>query len=116
MEIKRMDSNKRMSDIVEYNNTLYFSGIVSQKETFAEQVKDVLNQFEQCLKQAGSDKTRILTALIILKDMENFSELNEIWEEWFDGYGVPTRATFKGELARPNMLVEIIFTAATGEK
>ena len=114
MEIKRMDSNERMSDIVEYNGVLYFSGIVSQKETFGEQLKDILNQFEQYLKQAKSDKNRILTALIILKDMENFSELNEIWEAWFKGYGVPTRATFKGDLARPNMLVEIIFTAAVG--
>ena len=115
MEIKRSLSNQRMSGIVEYNNVLYFAGLVSPKEGFSEQLKDILDNFTERLTQAGSDKSRILSALIILKDMDNFGELNEIWEAWIDGYGPPTRATFKGDLARPEILVEIIFTAAIGE-
>lgn len=115
MEIKRSLSNKRMSGVVEYNNVLYFAGLVSAKEGFEEQLKDILNSFTERLEGAGSDKSRILSALIILKDMDNFGQLNEIWEAWIDSYGPPTRATFKGDLARPEILVEIIFTAAVGE-
>lgn len=115
MEIKRMLSNQRMSGIVEYNGVLSFAGLVSSKESFEEQLQDILSNFTDRLNQAGSDKSRILSALIILKDMENFAKLNEIWEAWLDGYGTPTRATFKGDLARPEILVEIIFTAAVGE-
>jgi len=113
MEIKRMFENKRMSGVVEYNGILNFSGLVSDKESFEEQLKDVLGKFEERLTQAGSDKTRLLSALIILKDMSYFGELNEIWEAWLEGYGTPARATFQGEMARPDVLVEIIFTAAS---
>ena len=115
MEIKRMLSNQRMSGMVEYNGVIYFAGLVSQKETFTEQLKDVLNNFTDRLEQAGSDKSRLLSALVILKDMADFAEFNEIWEAWIDGYGPPGRATFKGDLARPEVLVEIIFTAASGK-
>ena len=115
MEIKRMLSNQRMSGIVEYNGVLNFAGLVSSKEGFEEQLKDILDNFTDRLTQAGSDKSRILSALIILKDMDNFGQLNEIWEAWLDGYGTPSRATFKGDLARPEILVEIIFTAAVGD-
>ena len=115
MEIKRMLSNQRMSGVVEYNGVLNFAGLVSEKESFEDQLKDILAKFEERLEVAGSDKSRVLSALIILKDMQYFGELNEIWEAWLSGYGTPTRATFKGELARPDILVEIIFTAAVGK-
>ena len=115
MEIKRMFENKRMSGVVEYNGVLNFAGLVSGKETFEEQLKDVLAKFEERLTEAGSDKSRLLSALIILKDMSYFGTLNEIWEDWLTGCGTPSRATFKGDLARPEILVEIIFTAAVGK-
>ena len=115
MEIKRMLSNQRMSGMVEYNGVIYFAGLVSQKEAFAEQLQDILDNFTNRLEQAGSDKSRLLSALIILKDMADFEELNKTWEAWLDGYGTPARATFKGDLARPEVLVEIIFTAAAGK-
>jgi len=115
MEIKRTLSNQRMSGVVEYNGTLHFAGLVSDKESFEEQLKDVLAKFEERAAMVGSDKTRLLSALIILKDMSYFAKLNEIWEKWLEGQGTPARATFQGELARPDVLVEIIFTAATGE-
>ena len=114
MEIKRTLTNKRMSGVVEYNGALNFAGLTSPKETFEGQLKDILAIFEERLTGAGSDKSRILSALIILKDMNDFGHLNEIWEAWLEGYGTPARATFKGDLARPEVLVEIIFTAAVG--
>ena len=115
MEIKRMHTNQRMSGVVEYNGVLYFAGLVSYKEGFAEQFAEIVANFEERLVQAGSDKSRLLTAHIVLIYTANFVEFNEAWEAWLDGYGTPTRATVIGALVRPVHLIEIIFTAATGE-
>ncbi|MCL2674386.1 MAG: RidA family protein [Defluviitaleaceae bacterium] len=115
MEIKRMHTNNRMSGIVEYNDVLYFAGLVSYKETFAEQFEEIVANFEERLTQAGSDKTRLLTAHIVLTDTAYFDEFNTLWEAWLEGCGTPTRATVIGALVRPVHKIEIIFTAAAGK-
>ena len=114
MEIKRTSGDQRFSSVVEHNGTLYFAGLTSSKKTFEEQLLDILTEFETRAKNAGSDRSRILSALVILKDMKDFAELNKVWIDWFGGKDLPTRATFQAEMAREDILVEIVFTAATG--
>lgn len=45
-----------------------------------------------------------------------FDGLNEVWDNWFIEGTAPSRACVKAELVNPNLLVEMTFTAATGEK
>ncbi len=50
---------------------------------------------------------------IWLKDIErDFDGMNVAWEDWISEHAVPTRATCEAKLARPELLVEIIVTAA----
>ena len=46
----------------------------------------------------------------------NFDALNEIWDECFPEGCAPSRACVKAELVDPNLLVEMTFTVAAGEK
>ena len=65
------------------------------------------------LASVGSSKEKILSAQIWLKDIDrDFAGLNAAWETWVPADAVPTRATCEAKLAAPELLVEIIVTAA----
>lgn len=115
--IQRKHSGPLMSKIVINNGTVYLSGVVPTPEAkgkdIATQCQNVLDQIDALLNEAGTDKSRLLTAQIWLTDIENdFSTMNGIWEAWLDPNGTPTRATVEAKLARPTINIEIQVTAA----
>lgn len=112
MTIRRIDVGPRMSDIVIHNNTVYLAGQVGEGATVAAQTKDVLAQIDALLAKAGTDKTKILQAIIWLDDMKNFAEMNKEWDAWVPQGHTPARATGEAKLAAPQFNVEIIITAA----
>lgn len=112
MTIRRIDVGPRMSDIVIHNNTVYLAGQVGEGATVAAQTKDVLAQIDALLAKAGTDKTKILQAIIWLDDMNNFAEMNKEWDAWVPQGHTPARATGEAKLAAPQFNVEIIITAA----
>jgi len=112
MSIRRIDVGPRMSDIVIHNNTVYLAGQVGEGETVTEQTKDVLAQIDEALAKAGSNKSKILQAIIWLSDMSTFAEMNAVWDGWVDQTNSPARATGEAKLAAPKYKVEIIITAA----
>lgn len=114
-DIQRFDSNARMSRVVIHNGVVYVAGVVAGdlSPDVAIQTRDVLNSIDGYLAQAGTDKSRLLTAQIWLADINrDFAALNEVWEAWADPANMPTRATCEARLGTPEMLVEIIVTAA----
>ena len=73
----------------------------------------MLQRIDDHLAKAGTDKSRLLTAQIWLEDIErDFAGMNKVWEAWVDKDNIPTRATCEAKLAFPEILVEIIVTAA----
>ena len=85
MTIKRMGAGNRMSKAVIHGGKVYLAGMVAEKtvgKSVKEQTKDILGQIDDLLKQAGSDKTKILKANIWLTDMKTFAEMNEAWDAW----------------------------------
>ena len=44
--------------------------------------------------------------------MANFAAMNKVWNAWVDPENPPARACVKADLARPEILVEIMVTAA----
>lgn len=114
-DIQRLEANKRMSRVVIHNGVVYLSGFTPNDVSgdIAAQTRDVLQRIDEHLALAGTDKSRLLTAQIWLKDIErDFSGMNPVWEEWVADGGIPTRATCEAKLAAPDILVEIIVTAA----
>ena len=113
MTIRRIDVGPRMSDIVIHNNTIYLAGQVGAPgASVTEQTKAVLASIDELLAKAGSDKTKILQAIIWLADMNTFGEMNAVWDAWVPQGHTPARATGEAKLATPDYKVEIIITAA----
>ncbi|MER8981695.1 RidA family protein [Mesorhizobium sp. M0239] len=113
MSIRRIDVGPRMSQIVIHGDTVYLAGQVGQPTgNVASQTKDILAAIDELLAKAGSDKTKILQAIIWLADMSTFAEMNAEWDKWVPQGNTPARATGEAKLATPDYLVEIIITAA----
>lgn len=112
MSIKRIEPGSRMSGAVVHGNTVYLAGQVGQGATVTEQSHSALAEAERLLKLAGSDKSKILQAIIYLSDMSTFAEMNAVWEGWIDPANPPARATSEAALATPDFKVEFIITAA----
>jgi enamine deaminase RidA (YjgF/YER057c/UK114 family) len=116
MTIQRFDTGPRMSKVVVYDNTVYLAGIVADTpkgKSMAEQTKSILSQIDGFLAQAGTDKTKLLSANIWVTDMAKFNEMNAVWDAWVSPGNTPARATVEAKLASPDYLVEIMAVAAT---
>jgi len=114
MTIQRMNVGKRLSEIVVHGNTVYLAGEVPDDGTLdiTGQTEQVLAKIEKLLKQAGSDKTKLLSAQIFLPDMKDFAAMNAVWEKWVVPGQTPARATIEAKLANPAYKVEIMCVAA----
>mmetsp|Transcript_8493 Transcript_8493/g.10738 ORF Transcript_8493/g.10738 Transcript_8493/m.10738 type:complete len:142 (-) Transcript_8493:11-436(-) len=106
--------NPNMSQAVIHNDIVYISGQVDATATDVEgQTKNVLNKVDSLLLEAGTDKSRLLTASIWVKDIQrDFSQMNSTWSQWLDPNNKPVRATVEANMASPEILVEIQVSAA----
>ena len=115
MSIKRLHAGPRMSQAVIHGSTIYLAGQVADQakgRSVAEQTKEILAAIERLLAEAGSDKTRLLSATIYLADMATFAEMNAVWDAWVPNGHTPARATVEAKLAQPAYRVEIACIAA----
>lgn len=112
-EITRIGTGKRMSEAVCYKGIVWVAGQVGNPgDTVTDQTRTCLAEVDRILAEAGTDKTRILSAQIWLADMAAFAEMNAVWDQWVPQGHTPARATGEAKLAAPAYLVEIIVTAA----
>ena len=77
-----------------------------------EQTGEILGIIDALLKEAGSDKGKLLSATIWLTDMGTFGEMNAVWEGWVVPGQTPARATVEAKLAAADYKVEIAVIAA----
>jgi enamine deaminase RidA (YjgF/YER057c/UK114 family) len=115
MAIERKEVGARMSQVVVHGSTVYLAGVVARNaggKSMTEQTKDVLATIDGYLKQAGSDKSKLLSATIYITDMKQFAEMNAVWDGWVSSGNTPARATVQARLAAPRYNVEIMVTAA----
>ncbi|WP_300580642.1 RidA family protein [Marivita sp.] len=110
--IERQEIGTRMSKIVKHNGTVYLCGQVGSGDTVTEQTQDCLARVDALLKQAGSSREQILQAIIWVADMADFAEMNAVWDAWVPEGHAPARACGEAKLARPQLKVEVIVTAA----
>ena len=110
--IERIDTGRRMSKIVKHNGVAYLCGQVGSGVTVTEQTRDCLSRVEALLEKAGSSPDKILQAVIWLADMGDSADMNAVWDAWVPEGHAPARACGEAKLARPELKVEIIVTAA----
>ena len=115
MKIERHEAGSRMSKAVVHGDTVYLAGIVADApkgKSMTEQTKSILSQIDGFLAQAGTDKSRLLSANIWITDMSTFQEMNAVWDAWVAPGHTPARATVEAKLAAPGYHVEIMVVAA----
>jgi enamine deaminase RidA (YjgF/YER057c/UK114 family) len=125
MTIQRIGSTEGLKDVFGVkvvpviSLVVVHNGIVSTCGVTAEptgdvkvQTKKVLASIDALLEKAGTDKSKLLTAQVWLADMQDFEEHNSVWNEWVDRQNPPVRACVQTPLWGPNILVEIMVTAA----
>jgi len=105
-----------MSQTVIHGNTVYLAGQVALSapgESVAAQTKAILDQIDSLLAEAGTDKSKVLSATIWLCSMDDFAEMNGVWDAWAKGGNAPCRACVESpRLAAPQFTVEIGIIAA----
>lgn len=105
-----------ISQVVTHGDVVYLCGVVSDwvnpTGDIQSQTRKVLQRIDQLLADAGTDKSKLLTAQVWLADMSMFAEHNQAWNEWVDTRNPPARVCVQAQLTHPGLLVEIMVTAA----
>ncbi|MGO4125495.1 RidA family protein [Inquilinus sp. YAF38] len=114
MTIKRIGVGPRMSAAVIHGDRVFLAGQVAETPTpdVTDQTRQILATIDGLLAEAGTDKTRLLTANIWLADIADFAAMNAAWDKWVSPGNTPARATVESKLAGPEYRVEIQVTAA----
>lgn len=112
--IRRLHPGARMSQAVIHGNTVYLAGQVADDagQDVAGQTRQILATIDALLAEAGTDKTRILSANVYLADIGTFAQMNTAWDAWVAKDHPPARATVEARLAAPVYRVEIQVVAA----
>ena len=117
-DIRRIDITQgpgpRMSRAVVRGDTVYLCGLTAAdtSQDVKGQTRQILERIDHYLREAGTSKSNLLTANLWIKDMALFADMNSVWNEWVDPQNPPARACVRADLARPEVLVEIMVTAA----
>ena len=112
MTVTRIQTGPRMSQAVIHGGVVYTAGQVAVGDSVSEQTADILAQIDALLAEAGTDKSKLLTANIWLSDIKYFKDMNLVWDAWVSPGNTPARACVEAKLARDDLLVEIMVTAA----
>lgn len=113
-DIKYIEPLNRYSQAVIYSGVAYLAGQVAADPgtDFRDQTGQVLTQIDTLLEKCGSDKTRLLTVAIFLKDLRDLPTFNTLWDAWIVPNRLPTRLPIEANLASQEYLVEIQVNAA----
>lgn len=114
-----LDGPSRYSQVVVYGSVAHLAGQTASDtssrsgKSYGGQTQQVLKQIDQLLRAVGSNKSRILRALVHLKDVEaGAADFNKAWDAWVDSQNLPARTTVQAPMIRPEFLVEITVDAA----
>lgn len=113
-DIQKFNTNEVMSAVTVFNQVVYLSGQVPKNtdNDVAGQTREILATIDELLALANTDKSRLLSAQLYIKNLSDFSTVNAIWIDWMNGCAAPSRATIQADLVNPNWLIEIAVTAA----
>ncbi len=111
-DIERIGIGPHLSHAVIHNGVVHLSGVVSPGKSVAEQTKNVLQGIDKLLKLSDSDKSKILSATVLLTDIRNFDEMNSVWDKWVSPGNAPARACVEVKLSMLDFSVAIAVIAA----
>ena len=112
--IVRHDPGPILSRAVEYNGMVFLAGLTADDYSLdiKGQTEQVLKKIDKYLAAAGTNKSRLISAVIYINKMANKEDMNKVWQVWMDKANPPARACVEAQLGSPNTLLEIMVTAA----
>lgn len=112
MDIQRFPGNALgRSRTVAFNELVFTVATAPGSMSLQDQTRQMLARIEQNLRDADSDKTRLLSATVYMADITRKAEMDEVWNEWIGPEHWPQRACVQVGLS-PGVLVEITVIAA----
>ena len=107
------------SQAIKIDNLIYTSGQVAIDPAtgqlsgdIKEQTGQVIRNLENILKEAGSDLSKVIKTTVFLKNMNDFTEMNEVYSSYFSE-NKPARSTIEVSKLPKDALVEIEAIAET---
>ena len=97
-----------------FRSVVYLAGLTADKRSagMKEQTTEILGKIDVLLKKSGTDKSKLLSAMIWITDMRLKPAMDEAWLAWADAKNLPARACVETRLGTPDTLVEIMVVAA----
>ena len=112
--MQRLHQNARRSRAIIVNQMVYMSGQYADNTDvdIKGQTEQILHKIDVLLKEAGTDRSKLVQATIWLKTMDDYDGFNAVWDQWVVPGHTPARATVEATLSEPAMKVEIMVVAA----
>ncbi|MDH3727704.1 MAG: RidA family protein [Myxococcales bacterium] len=79
------------------------------------ETRQVLKNLDAVLTQAGATRGDVVKATVYLADMNEFSKMNQVYAEYFEGCAPPARACVQAAALPRGVRVEIDFIARVGD-
>ena len=130
MPNRRIETNRAPAAIgpdcqaVAVGGWLYCSGQIPLDPETGEMVGDgdieaetrqVFRNLDAVLREARTSRGEVVKATVYLTDMNEFSKMNQVYAEFFEGHVPPARATVQVAALPKSAKVEIDFVAKLGD-
>ena len=114
MTIKRHNPGPVLCRAVEHGGLVYVAGTTADNKSAPckAQTEEILKKIDAFLAEAGTSKSKILSANVWIADMKEKGEMDAAWQAWVDPQNKPARACVEARLGTPEIRVEIMVTAA----
>ncbi len=106
------------SQAVSFSNMIFISGQIPADPKTREIVSEIGEATHQVMKnlsaildEAGSSFSKVLKTTIFLKDMNDFTTVNEIYASYFEGGNYPARETVQVAKLPADVKIEISMIA-----
>jgi len=111
--IKRYVVGSRMSQAVAAGGMVHIAGQVAddRKAGIVSQTQQVLAKIDALLKEAGSDRSKLIAVNVFLPHITDFDTMNSVYDSWIDPANPPARACVEARLADPDLRVEMTAVA-----
>lgn len=114
MTIIRRELEPILANVVEVGSWIFTAGAIADDTGLdaTGQARQALADIDRYLGLCGSDKSKVLSAVIWVADIRLRDAVNVAWLEWVDPENLPARACIEAKMADPLCLVEIAIVAA----
>jgi enamine deaminase RidA (YjgF/YER057c/UK114 family) len=113
-DVVRTGIYKRLSRATVFKDTVHIGGLLPNRSDISagEQTREVLEKIDAVLARVGSSKSKLISAMVWLKDIATVDEANEVWEAWVPAGYAPARSCVQAIPGSPEFAVEIAAMAA----